>query len=150
MRGQATNAITDGHPRPRLSAVETSRHEQPERPRTIRRVSPPEEAFDRLMTDLEDRGLDPREARVLLWLGERDSTASELNDALAGDAAATRKAVRRLERRGLVRRMYGRARWGHSVLGATAAGLRTVRPLVERVAGTGESSVYSIWRGRTR
>jgi hypothetical protein len=102
------------------------------------------------MTDLEERRLDPREARVLLWLAERDSTAAELSDALAGDAAATRQAVRRLERRGLVRRTYGRTLWGHSVLGATAAGLRTVRPLVERVAGTGESSLYSIWRGRTR
>ena len=102
------------------------------------------------MTDLEERGLDPREARVLRWLGERDATAAELSDALAGDAVATQQAVRRLERRGLVRRRYGRAPRGHSVLGATVAGLRTLRPLVERVAGTGEAGLYSLWRERTR
>ena len=113
-------------------------------------ASPPEEAFDRLMADLEARDLRPREARVLLWLGERESTPAELDDALAGDAVATQQAVRRLERRGLVRRRMRGAPPSQSVLGATVAGLRAVLPLVERVAGTGEASRYSLWRERER
>jgi DNA-binding MarR family transcriptional regulator len=102
------------------------------------------------MADLEERDLRPRDARVLLWLGERDASPAALGEALAGEVAATERAVRRLERRGLVRRRLGRSPRGHSVLGATVAGLRTVRPLVERIAGTGEASLYSLWRGRAR
>ena len=113
-------------------------------------IAPPEEAFDRLMADLEARDLSPREARVLLWLGERDSTPAALCNALAGEATKTEQAVRRLERRGLVRRSFGGSPRDHSVLGATVAGLRTVIPLVERVSGTGEAGLYSLWRGRER
>ena len=113
-------------------------------------IAPPEEAFDSLLADLEARDLTPREARVLLWLAERDSTPAELCDALTGEDTATEQAVRRLERRGLVRRRLGRTLRDESVLGATVAGLRTVIPLVERVSGTGESGRYSLWRGRER
>jgi DNA-binding MarR family transcriptional regulator len=113
-------------------------------------TAPPERAFDRLLTDLEERNLTPREARVLLWLTERDATPDELADALEGDPRATRRAVKRLERRGLVRRSSGAARGPHSLLGATVAGLRTLRPLVEHVSGTGDSHAYSLWRGRRR
>ena len=113
-------------------------------------LSPPEQAFDRLMADLEERGLRPREARVLLWLGERDTSPAELGQTLAGEAAATERAVRRLERRGLVRRRFERTPRGGSVLAATVAGLRIVRPLVERVAGTGEAGSYSVWREQNR
>ena len=113
-------------------------------------IAPPEEAFDSLLADLEARDLTPREARVLLWLAERDSTPAELCDALTGEDTATEKAVRRLERRGLVRRRLRGAPPGHSVLGATVAGLRTVLPLVVRVAGTDEASRYSLWREQAR
>jgi DNA-binding MarR family transcriptional regulator len=113
-------------------------------------TSPPEQAFDRLMMDLEERDLEPLEARVLLWLGERDSTPAELTDALASEHAATQRAVGRLERRGLVRRRTDGGPRDRSVVGATVAGLTTVRPLVEQVAGTGEASEYSLWRERAR
>jgi|SRR6185503_10866904 DNA-binding MarR family transcriptional regulator len=109
----------------------------------------PELGFDRLMAELEERELRPREARVLLWLGERDASPAELDEALAGEATATDRAVRSLERRGLVRRRFERTP-GRSVLAATVAGLRTVLPLVERVAETGEASRYSLWRERER
>ncbi len=113
-------------------------------------TSPPEQAFDRLMTDLEERDLEPLEARVLLWLAERDATRAELTDALASEDAATQRAVGRLERRGLVRRRTGGAARGQCALGATVAGLTTVRPLLEQVAGTGEASEYSLWRDQVR
>jgi DNA-binding MarR family transcriptional regulator len=110
----------------------------------------PEDALDRLLAELEERHLPSHDARVLLWLAERDSSPDELVAALGDEPAATHQALRRLERRGLVRRRYARDPRDPSLVGATVAGLATLRPLVGRVAGTGQADRYSLWKGRDR
>lgn len=108
----------------------------------------PEEAFDDVLVELDERDLTPRDARVLLWLAERDSTPAELGEVLGGESTATDLAVRRLERRGLVRRQFSMDPGEPSRLNTTVAGLHALRALVERIAGTGETHRYSLWQRR--
>jgi DNA-binding MarR family transcriptional regulator len=107
-----------------------------------------EQAFDSVLAELDERNLTPRDARVLLWLAERDSTPDELGDALAGDQLATERSVRHLERRGLVHRRFEADPREPCRLGATVAGLHVLKPLVERMAGTGAADGYSLWQGQ--
>jgi DNA-binding MarR family transcriptional regulator len=111
------------------------------------RLASPERALDGVLAQLEQRNLTATEARVLLWLAEGDASPTELADALGSESAGTLAAVRRLERRGLVRRRFTAGQRAPCRLNATVAGLRTVAPLVERVAGTSESNEHSLWSG---
>ncbi len=85
---------------------------------------------DRVLGLFERGRLSATELRVLLALrGRRDASISGLGGGLAGRRADVRRAVRRLDMRGLVRQWHAR-RTEHSLLAITPAGLAPVPALL--------------------
>jgi DNA-binding transcriptional ArsR family regulator len=97
----------------------------------------PERVLDDLLAALSHHQLSPIEARVLLWLAEREATPSELKDALQQGPGAITRVARRLTMRGLIRRRFERGQRPGFVFGITPAGLLALRPFVQRIAETG-------------
>ncbi len=104
-----------------------------------RATASPERLLDCLLAMLERRELRPTEARLLLWLADREATPSELSEALDQTPDAIERATRRLDMRGLIRRRFERGRRSRFIFSITSAGLLWLRPLVQCVAETGSA-----------
>src|SRR4051812_23408919 len=91
-------------------------------------------SLDCVLAALEYRALPPTDARLLLWLGERDSTPAELAQALDQAPTAIEQAARRLDMRGLVRRQFEPGRQSRFIFSITPDGLRCRDLLAKCVA----------------
>lgn len=109
-------------------------------------IANPELALDRVLDAIDANGLTPIELRLLLWLSERDATASELADAIEREASVIGPALRRLDMRGLVRRRFQGGSEPRLHYGISVLGLSTLRPLVQRVADTGPPGTALLWK----
>lgn len=108
--------------------------------------------LDGLLATLERCELSPTEARVLLWLEDREGTPADLTVALEERPGRIARVGNRLARRGLIRRRFHRGQRSYFVFAIAPCGLDALRPLKNAVRETdpGETDASTSRRGPQR